>query len=387
MKIRVGVIFGGKSVEHEISVISALHAIRSIDRQRYDVLPLYIDKSGTIYTGALLTEIENYKNIDELLKRSHPVCLYNEKGTVHVAPIKKSFFLKDFGKLDVVLDIVHGANAEDGTLQGFLDTLQVPYTSSGVIASAVAQDKVFAKCILENAGFKMIPWFWFYKYDYSFDKIANKVRELGFPLIVKPACLGSSIGIQVVSDEEALKEAIAEAAQFDEKILVEKALTEFQEVNCSVFGSIASCRSSVLEKVSDGQMLTYDGKYLTKGNGNGMESLRRQIPAQISDVLTQQVKTLSENAFCVLGAQGVCRIDCLIDKDETVYVNEINTIPGSLAFYLWKEEGVSFTQLLTDMIENALDRAMVKQQLITSFDSDVLKSADHTMKGKKIGKL
>ena len=341
MKIKVGVIFGGKSVEHEVSIISALQAINNIDKEKYEIIPIYISKDKTWYIGNELSKIENYKNIDMLIKKCVPVCLCKIKNEFSLITTN-SIIKRNVKKIDVAFPIVHGKNVEDGSLAGLLETIGIPYVGSGIIGSAIGQDKVVLKQLLRVNEIPVIDDVWFYDYEYLEQKklIKKKIKQLGYPVVVKPANLGSSIGVKYVKDESLVEDAIVAAIEYDNKILVEKAIDNLVELNCSVLGNCQKQETSAIEEVtSNNDILTYEDKYV--GNGKkaspkkGMLNTSRIIPARISKDIEKEVRELSKMTFKALNLNGVCRIDFIVDKKTNkVYVNEPNIIPGSLAFYL-----------------------------------------------------
>ena len=243
MKINVAVMFGGKSVEHEISVISALQAAQYLNKEKYEVIPIYISKQGKMYTGEQVGNISAYNNIDTLLKNSTQVVLTNEDGKVVMSPypVKFHFGKKRATVIDVVLPIVHGTNVEDGTLQGYLKTLGVPFAGCDVLASAVGMDKHIMKLVFREAGIPVLDSKCFLKSDYiaSEEKIISAIEAaFPYPVIVKPVNLGSSVGISKAKNQEELVEALDLAFQFATTVLVEKAITNLREINCAVLGDI-----------------------------------------------------------------------------------------------------------------------------------------------------
>ena len=350
MKLKVAVMFGGDSVEHEVSIISANQALKALDLNKYDVIPIYISKKREFYFGEELFNLSNYKDLDALIKKLTKIVLVKEDNKVKIEPSKKGLFSKTLGEIDVVIPVVHGTNVEDGTLQGYLEMLNLPYSSSDVISSAVGQDKVVMKCVLQQANIKMVDWFWVYGFEIDDNKkeIKENAEKLGYPLIIKPASLGSSIGINFANNYNELIDAIEECRQFDNKVIIEKKLENFREVNCSVLGSIYKAKTGVLEEVNIGAgFLGFDEKYggskkSTKSSSKGMASTSRQVPAKLSKSKEKEIKQIALKTFKQIGSSGVVRIDFLIDEKDIVYVNEINNIPGSLAFYLWQPEGIDF---------------------------------------------
>ena len=397
MKIKVGVIFGGETVEHEVSVISAVQAMEHMNKDVYDIVPIYISKDRIWYTGDMLKNIEVYRDFNELKKYAKQVVLTKTKDGFCLQRTT-GLFRKNVIDIDVAFPIVHGNNAEDGTLQGYLDSVGIPYVGSRVLGSALGQDKVVMKQVFESAGLPIVDYVWFYDNEYSndCDLIFTKVKKLGYPVIVKPATLGSSVGITFVKNEEELASAIETAINYDTKIIVEKAVQNLVEVNCSVFGNYANQETSVIEEVtSEEEFLTYADKYiggskgkLKGGASKGMASASRIIPARISDELRKEVEETSVKAFKLLNLSGVCRIDYLIDKKTNkLYINEPNTIPGSLAFYLWEPKGKKYQDLLDNMITLAIKDYKNRSKKTYSFESNILSNMGiKGMKGLK-GKL
>ncbi len=383
MKIKVGVIFGGESVEHEVSVISAKQAISAFDVEKYEVTPIYISKQRDFYVGKALENLENYTDINALLSMCTQVTLVKKENKVCIEPVKRSFFFRNMGEIDVAMPVIHGTNGEDGVLQGYLEMLKIPYVGCDVIAAAVGQDKVVMKHILETANIPVSSWFWLYAHEIDDKKedVLAKAKEFTYPVIVKPACLGSSVGISVAYDDEQLITAIQSAGNYDFKVIVEKMVKNLREINASVLGSPFNSDVSVLEEVvKDGDILSFDDKYgkkgkSSKGASKGMASTKRLVPAPIDKEVETTIQTLAKETFRVLGTSGVCRIDFMLD-DETkeVLVNEINTIPGSLAYYLWTPKGKSFTALVDDLVKIALDRHRRREKMIFSYDTNILKN-------------
>ena len=379
MKIKVLVVFGGESVEHEVSIISALQAIQNIDESKYEVIPLYISKDKIWWTGNMLKEIEFYKDLEDNLKFATKVMLYKKGKTFYLRKID-GLLNKDITEVDVVLPIVHGSGIEDGTLSGYLETIGIPFVGSKVLGSAIGQDKVVMKQILKSEGIPVVDYTYFYDYEYleNEEEILKNIKKLGYPVVVKPATLGSSIGITYVKSDKEIKESINEAIKYDNKIVVEKAVDNLVEVNASVIGNSEYQKVSCLEEVMGlDEILSFTDKYLggskSKSGSKGMASTSRVIPARISDKLAQNIKETSKKVFKLFNLSGVCRIDYLIDKKtKKYYVNEPNTCPGSLSFYLWKEEGLSYKELLDEIITIGIKEYKNKSNKIKSFDSNIL---------------
>lgn len=383
MKISVAVLFGGKSVEHEISVISAVQAMGYLDQEKYQLIPVYMTKSGKMYTGEKLTKIENYKNIKALLKDCRQVVMTNLEGRCVLLPYPMKLGWKNHVmNIDVAMPIVHGTNVEDGALQGFLKTLDVPFTGCDVLSSAVGMDKHVMKLVFQDAGIPVLPCKCYLKSDYFADEnamVAAIEESFAYPVIVKPVNLGSSVGINKAKNREELVEALDLAFRFAPKVLVERAITALREINCAVLGDIYEAEASECEEpLNATDILSYEDKYMSGGKGSkgsGMASLARKIPADISPELREQIRAMAVRGFQALGGNGVARIDFMIDTaEDKVYLNEINTIPGSLSFYLWKPVGVEYPALLDRMISLALKRQREEGEITYSFDSSVLEN-------------
>lgn len=391
MKIKVGVIFGGETVEHEVSIISAVQAMNNMNTDKYDIVPIYISKDRTWYTGKMLSDIEIYKDMDLLKRYAKKVTLCNRNGRF-ILVNTNGLFRRDVSEIDIAFPIVHGVNVEDGTLAGYLDTIGVPYVGSRVMGAALGQDKVVMKQIFESCDIPVVPYTWFFDTEYysNKDEIIKNIKKIGFPVIVKPANLGSSVGISIANDIDELDKCITEAIDYDVKIVVEKVISDMTEVNCSVLGNYSHQDVGALEEVmGSDEFLSYQDKYLSGGKGKsskGMASTNRIIPARISSDMEQDIKETSKKVFRVLNLSGVCRIDYLIDKKKKkFYVNEPNTIPGSLSFYLWEPIGKPYNELLDDMINIAIKEYKNRHNKTYSFDSNIL-SNFNGLKGSK-GKL
>ena len=403
MKVTVGLFFGGKSTEHEVSVITGLQAFAAINKEKYDVVPIYITKENEFYTGESVAKIEEYADIPSLLKKSMRVMLVNDSSRVKICELSKKGYWKAAKPkraitLDVAFPAVHGTNVEDGALQGFFETLGLPYAGCDVISSAIGMDKAATKAILKQAGVSVLDCVAFTakRFIDSQNAVVSEVEELGFPVIVKPVNLGSSIGIKLARDKAELVEAIEHALLFAEKVIVERAIVNLKEINCAVLGDKDCAEAGECEEpVSSNEILNFEDKYCNpdgkggaKSAGGGMASLKRKIPADISDSQRDEIRALAVKAFKALGCGGVARIDFLLDLDEKtdtgyrVWFNEINTIPGSLAFYLWEPVGVAYPELLDRIIKLALKREREKANLSFTFDNNIL---SNFKKGGKSG--
>lgn len=404
MKIRLGVIFGGESVEHEVSIISAIQAMNKMDSEKYEIIPIYITKDRQWYTGEMLKEIETYSDLSLIKRYAKNVVLYEDNGKFVLQ--NKKGFRRIVKEIDMVFPIVHGTNVEDGVLQGYLESIGIPFVGGDVYASAVGQDKIFMKEIFRENDLPVCDYVWFYDTEYEDDneKVLTRVEKLTYPVIIKPATLGSSVGIKTAHNKEELKVAIDEAIKYDHKIVVEKLVENLMEVNISVLGNYSNQQVSAIEQVMPTKdFLTYEDKYLgsskTKGKiggkfktSKGMVSTSRVIPAPLPKKMKEEVEKVAVGAFKALGSSGVVRIDFLVDeKEKKIYINEVNNIPGSLSFYLWEPIGKEYTELLDDMINIGIRDYKMRIAKTHSFDTNILKGfAEHGglkgMKGSK-GKL
>ena len=384
MKIKVGVFFGGKSVEHEVSVISGIQALNAFNKEKYEAIPIYITKENEMYTGEAIADIGNYKNIPELLKKSTRIFFICEQGKLNMVQYpEKKFGNSVVDYIDVAFPVVHGANVEDGSLQGFLRHYNIPLVGCDVTAAAVSMDKYVMKTVLKDNDIPVLDCVTLHVREYEKDeeaayrKIENKIP---YPVIVKPINLGSSVGIKVAKDREGLCEALQYAYEFGQKVLVEKAIMNLREINCSVLGDYESAQASECEEpISSDEILSYEDKYVAGGKGasEGMRTAKRELPANLTPEQREEIRTLAVKTFQALDCNGVSRIDFMIDKDtDKVYVNEINSIPGSLAFYLWEIMGKPYEELLDDMVKLALKREREESNLMTSFESNILQNAN-----------
>ena len=401
MKLNIAVFFGGESVEHEVSIISAHQAIEALDKNKYNVIPVYVSKERKLYVSDLLKDISNYKDLKQLISQCTQVSITSEDNRVVIRPVKPSLFgPKELGTIDVAIPVMHGTNGEDGTIQGFFEMLKVPYAGCDLYGAAIGQDKVLQKNVLSDNNLPITNWFWVYgsEMDTRQSEILDKVHRLIYPVIIKPARTGSSVGISIAHNDEEYLACFDEARQYDEKIITEKVVKPMREINCSVVGDSYSCVASVLEEVSSvsqDELLSFSDKYLGGGKSSktqgskGMASTARIVPAPLTDEQTRLVQQLAKETFRVLGTSGVCRIDFLMDADtKKVYVNEINTIPGSLAFYLWQAAGVSFSELMDKLVELALDRERRRSKMTFSYETNILSNfSASSAKGSKGSKM
>lgn len=398
MKIKVGVFFGGKSVEHEVSIITAIQAIENMDKNKYDIIPIYITKDNKMYCGNSIGDIAQYKNIENLLQTSSQVTLAQLDNKVALLKCNKKFYENGiYDYIDIAFPIVHGTNVEDGTLQGFLKMFNLPYVGSDVVSSACGMDKYVCKCLLKDNDIPTLDCKCFTTKDYN-ENSQNIIEEIenkfSYPVIVKPVNLGSSVGIQIARNQEQLKAVIEDAFCYSKKVLVEKAITKLREINCSVVGDFEFAEASECEEpVKTDEILSFNDKYISGGKKSGgsksMNAGVLKLPAEIDEDVRKTIQELAIKTFHVLGCSGVIRIDFIIDEDtNSIYVNEVNTIPGSLSFHLWRATNLNYTDLLDKLINLSLKRNREEKDLTFSFDSNILAGySSNSFKGTKGAKM
>lgn len=385
----IGVIFGGRSVEHDVSIITGHQVMRAFDPERYDALPIYIDRQGRWFTGEPLRELKNFR--DEVTSfRGVREALLSPSVQHHgliINPTAGRFERSEIQRLDVVFPALHGTHGEDGTIQGLFELADIPYVGCGVLASAIANDKIMTKIVLSQQGVPIVEGVSFSRAEWLTDAdrvISHITHELRYPLFVKPATLGSSIGISKAADEAALRAAVQMAIHLDSRVLVETAVEQPTEINCAVLGYGDNLRASVLEQpVSWDQFLTYEEKYMR--GSEGMKSAERIIPAPLSAELSEQIRAMAIRAFRAIEGRGTARIDFLLKADSgEFFVNEINTMPGSLAFYLWQEEGLSPREVVHLLVEAARDADAEKRRNTYDYRTNLVEmTAQRGLKGVK----
>ncbi|MDR2514904.1 MAG: D-alanine--D-alanine ligase [Christensenellaceae bacterium] len=391
--LNLAVVYGSRACEHDVSIVTALQAMENADASKYNIIPLYIAKDGRWFTGEALRKIEFYRDFDE--KKATECRLAPQKGGKGLLlrwPEKKGLFGGGGGEIaaiDVALCALHGLNGEDGTIQGLFELYGIPYTSAGVLGSSAGMDKIAMKLLYKGLGLPVLDMVWFLRQEF-FENPGAKIEEIerafGYPCYVKPANLGSSIGISKAIDRQSLQEAIEVAASYDKRILVERGVENVKEVNCSALGYGNEVRASLCEMpVSWESFLTFEDKYLRGGKGEkgaksakgGMASLQRQLPAPIGEEKTRLIQELTCKMFKAMDLKGVVRVDFILDAgSDEVFVNEVNTIPGSLAFYLWEPLGLSYRALIDKLVGYAFAAQKDKEASAFSFDSSILQKAN-----------
>lgn len=396
MKIKLGVFFGGKSVEHEIAIITANQAMTSLNKDKYEIIPIYISKNGKMYTGEKLFDLKEYRDLDKLIKNCEEVVCINDGNKAKVLRVNNKVFGKNIiNTIEVAFPIMHGTNGEDGSIQGYLEILGIPYIGPDVLASSIGMDKIMMRRILKEQNIPSLDYVAFYSLDYIKDenKYIKEIEEkLTYPVIVKAGNLGSSVGIKKAKDREGLAEAIEFAMEFSDRIMVENAIVKLKEINCSVMGDMIEAFPSTCEEpIGSDEILSYTDKYVgnnkTKGGSGtksqGMATLQRKVPADISEEMTKKIQDIAVKTFKILGCNGVSRIDFMIDlENDNVYVNEINTIPGALSYYLWEATDKTFEKELDELVELAFKRNRERQNRTYSYDQNILALGNGT-KGAK----
>lgn len=398
--IKVGVIFGGESVEHEVSIITAVQAMSFMDTKKYEVVPIYISKERNWYTGEALKDMASYKDLNLISTIAKEVTL-TKKEDKFILQKKNGLFKGIVNTIDVAFPIVHGKGVEDGSLSGYLETIGIPYVGPSMLGASIGQDKVVQKQVLAASNVPVVAYTWFYDYEYQTDDetIIKEIEKLKFPVIVKPARLGSSVGISVAKNKKELVESIEEAIKYDEKIVVEAMVQNLKEVDCAVVGNYEDMECSLIgEMLTDNDFLTFEDKYIGHGKKDGKTSGAKgntggkvvssgfKIPAELDKDIEDQIYKYSKEAFRCLNLSGVTRFDFLVDeKAKKVYVNEPNTIPGCLAFFFYTPKGKEYKKLLDELITKAIKEYKDSKKKVTSFDSNVLSTYDGS-KGAK-GKL
>lgn len=368
-KKNIIILYGGKSVEHDISILTFLQVMKNIDLQKYNVYPIYINRESKMFL------CNNYEDINQYIEGN----LKTEVTFVSNYLYKKTLTgFRRVTKVDCALLCTHGTNVEDGVLQGYLEHCNIPYTSSKVMSSAINMDKAIMKQVLVQNNFPCADYITFTKNDFKIDEetVLKEIEEnLNYPIIVKPANLGSSIGISRCKTKEELIEAINIAFNYDHKVVVEEVVLNLREINCAVLGNSDELVVSKLEEPYGWEdFLDFDEKYI--------KSSKKITDVKIEKEIKNKIYTLSINAFKVMNCSGVVRIDFLVnDLSKEVYINELNTIPGSLAFYLF-EGLLTFKELIDKLIQMAIQDKNKKEELTYNFNSSALERTDNIKTGK-----
>ena len=383
-KIKVAIVFGSRSVEHEVSIVTAMQVFENINRDKYDVIPIYIDKNGRWLVDEKLGKLESFKNFPpkadspmaKKLGVKAPEYVFGASpSSKALAPKSALKFFRSI-KADIYFPVIHGTYGEDGTIQGMLEMADMPYVGSGIIGSAVGMDKIIQKSVFKDNGIPIVKYLWFLKSEWESEKgeiIKNIEKTLRYPVFVKPANLGSSVAINKAGGFKELQEAIDVAANFDRRIIVEEGKEGIVEINCSVIGNNDLIASVCEQPIKISEILTYEDKYLKGGKVKGMASLSRLVPAPISEELTKRIQEAAMKAFRAVDAAGISRVDFMVKPDtEEFWITEINTLPGSLSFYLWEKSDISFSELIDRLINLGFERYKERKELTFSYDSDLI---------------
>lgn len=382
-KEKVLVVFGGKSAEHDISIITGLQVLKNINREKYEVFPLYVSREGEMFFGKKLENYETYVNFNK--KTFKKVSFKLGEKNIY---IQSSFVLRKSFEVSCAVLCLHGLNGEDGTVQGIFELSTIPYTSASVMSSAICMDKIIMKDVLVANKIETPLYHSLSKTDYYIETeriLEETEKALSLyenSCFVKPANLGSSIGISKCETKQQLEEAIEIAASYDERIIVEKAIENAVEVNCAVLGNSDYQEVSSLEyPKSWSSFLSFNEKYIARNNA---QTNSKKEPKKLSKAVEKQIQEIAKKAFRIFDCSGVVRIDFLVDKKQNkIYLNELNSIPGSLAFYLFKDQGYTFEKLITRLIELAKTKMETKLSNKYSYSSNALANFG---KGSKMNK-
>jgi len=374
----IGVFFGSRSPEHDVSIITGQLIISGLKKCGYNVIPVYIDKKGKWYSDARLASMKFFtQNPTDLDKKLESFNIDFNKSTGKI--VKQSGFLKGNVVFDIAFPAFHGQNGEDGTFQGLCEILNVPYVGCDVTSSAITMDKVLTKMIYKANNIPTVDFVYFNLNEWRVNKknVIQQIKSLGWPVIIKPARLGSSIGISKAKDQKELEFAIEVALHYDEKVIVEKAVENLMDVTCCLIGNDSPTPSLLQESVFSSGFFSYEDKYLKGGGaqtGNATQSII--IPARLNSKVTKEIQDAAVKAYQVLGCSGIARVDFLYDKTtKKWYANEVNTLPGTLYHHLWKKSGIEFEDLLKKLIGFAEEKYQKKKQITYTFNSNILTQA------------
>lgn len=371
----IGVFFGSRSPEHDVSIITGQLIISGLKKCGYNVIPIYIDKKGKWYSDARLASMKFFtQNPTDLEKKLSAFNIDFNKSSGRI--VKQSGFLKGNTFLDIAFPAFHGQNGEDGTFQGLCEMLNVPYVGCDVTSSAITMDKVLTKMIYKANSIPTVDFVYFSLNEWRINKknVIQQVKSLNWPVIIKPARLGSSIGISKAKNQKELEFAIEVALHYDEKVIVEKMIENLVDVTCCVIGNDNPIPSLIQESVFGSAFFSYEDKYLKGGGaqtGNATQSII--IPARLDKKTTKEIQDAAVKAYQVLGCSGIARVDFLYDKKtKNWFANEVNTLPGTLYHHLWKKSGIEFEDLLKKLIGYAEEKYQKKKQITYTFNSSIL---------------
>lgn len=369
MKLSIGVIFVGRSLEHDLSVLTAIQAMDNIDKERYEVVPIYITKDLTFYSGGMLRYIDSYKDFRLIDRYATKVNLINKNGKFILQTT--GLIKRVYKEIHLAFPMVHGKYTEDGSIVGYLETLGIPIVGSDIYSSSLCQDKVFTKEVLNGNDIPVVDYVYFSDSDYKLDKedIFKKIEELSYPLIIKPARLGSGIGIEIVNRKEELESSIEKAMKNDERVLVEEYIADRREFNMAVLLSKGKLIGSVIEEIIKDEPCNYYDKYR---KDNEDDTFKRIFPADISKTLTEEIEKTSKKTYKVLALSGVARIDYVYDnKKKKLYVNEVNTIPNFFSHHLFDDKNIDYRELLGIMIKEAIDKIHKENDMVKDIEDNL----------------
>ena len=369
MKLSIGVIFGGRSLEHDLSVLTAIQAMDNIDKERYEVVPIYITKDLTFYSGGMLRYIDSYKDFRLIDRYAKKVNLINKNGKFILQTT--GLIKRVYKEIHLAFPMVHGKYTEDGSIVGYLETLGIPVVGSDIYSSSLCQDKVFTKEVLNGNDIPVVDYVYFSDSDYKLDKedIFKKIEGLSYPLIIKPARLGSGIGIEIVNRKEELESSIEKAMKNDERVLVEEYIADRREFNMAVLLSKGKLIGSVIEEIIKDEPCNYYDKYR---KDNEDDTFKRIFPADISKTLTEEIEKTSKKTYKVLALSGVARVDYVYDnKKKKLYVNEVNTIPNFFSHHLFDDKNIDYRELLGIMIKEAIDKIHKENDMVKDIEDNL----------------
>ena len=371
MKLSIGVIFGGKSLEHDLSVLTAIQAMDNIDKERYEVVPIYITKDLTFYSGGMLRYIDSYKDFRLIDRYATKVNLINKNGKFILQTT--GLVKRVYKEIHLAFPMVHGKYTEDGSIIGYLETLGIPVVGSDIYSSSLCQDKIFTKEILNGNDIPVVDYVYFSDTEYKLDKeeIFKKIDKLSYPLIIKPARLGSGIGIEIATRKEELESSIEKVMKNDERVLVEEYIADRREFNMAVLLSKGKLIGSVIEEIIKDDPCNYYDKYR---KDNEDDTFKRIFPADISKALTEEIEKTSKNTYKVLALSGVARVDYVYDtKKKKLYVNEVNTIPNFFSHHLFDDKNIDYRELLGIMIKEAIDKIHKENDMVKDIEDNLFK--------------
>lgn len=380
-QMTVGVFFGSRNPEHEVSIITGQLIISELKKLGYLVIPVYIDKKGRWFSSEKMQSLKFFtdKNLDDELNKLETCSIEFDARNHKLVIVNKGFLAKKI-MIDLAFPAFHGMNGEDGTIQGLFELGNVPYVGCEVACSAMTMDKIITKQIYKSSEIATTPFTYFTKNDWDKNKelMIENIKKLNWPIFIKPARLGSSIGIAKVRDIGELENACEVALHYDNRIIAEESVEDLADITCAVLGNENPIPSLVQEAAFQGEHFSYEAKYLEDGGaqlGNAKNSII--IPANIDEKTTKEVQDTAVKIYKLFGCSGIARVDFLYDrKNEKVYANEINTMPGTLYHHLWKASGIEIGDLLEKLMDLAVQLHREKNEITSTFKSDILSFAN-----------